>query len=75
MTREEELLLEQVVSAVRRRRVDGSVQSHHAWHDLDAAGRVVAFDETVKQRVIERALDEEGLSSTAKAVMARLTGP
>lgn len=72
MTRDEELLLEQVVSAHRSRRADGSVQSHPAWHDLDVTGRVAAFDATLTQRQLERALDAHGLSTTAKAVLMRL---
>ncbi|MBL8955770.1 MAG: hypothetical protein JNK82_33660 [Myxococcaceae bacterium] len=73
MTREEELLLEQVTSAHRRRRADGSVQSHPAWHDLDDAGRLAAFDETVLQRKLESAMDADGLSTTARALLGRIT--
>jgi hypothetical protein len=73
MTREEELLVEQVVSAHRRRHADGSIQSHHAWHDLDANGRRAAFDETVRQRKLESAIDKQGLSTTARAVLDRIT--
>jgi hypothetical protein len=72
MTPEELLLLEQVVSALRERTVDGTIKSHPAWHDLEAAGRTAAFDETVRQRAIERAIDPAGVSSTIKAVLARL---
>lgn len=72
MTPEELLLLEQVVSARRERTVDGVIKSHPAWHDLDAAGRTAAFDETVRQRAVERSLDPAAESSTIKAVLARL---
>jgi hypothetical protein len=72
MTREEELLLEQVTSAHRRRRPDGSVTSHPAWHDLNEAGRREAFEQTLLQRKLEQAMDAEGLSTTAKALLARL---
>lgn len=72
MTPEELLLLEQVVSAHRERTVDGAIKSHPAWHDLDAAGRTAAFDETLRQRALERAADRAGESSTIKAVLARL---
>lgn len=72
MTREEELLLEQVTSAHRRRRPDGSVSSHPAWHDLDEAGRRAAFEETVLQRKLEAAMDADGLSTTARALLARI---
>ena len=72
MTTEEELLLEQVVSAHRARGTDGSVRSHPAWHDLGAQARQEAFDATSLSRAIERALDVDGHSSTVKVVLARI---
>ncbi len=74
MTREEELLLEQVTSAIRSRTRDGSVKSHPAWHDLGAEARREAFEATVKLRQMEAALDPQGLSTTARAVLARIRG-
>jgi hypothetical protein len=67
VTRDEEILLEQVVSAWRPRR-DG-VASHPAWHDLDAAAREAAHRETLTMRRMEAALDPDGLSTTARAVL------
>lgn len=75
MTREEELLVEQVTSAHRERGVDGVVRSHPAWHDLDDAGRVAAFEATVELRRLEAALDPQGLSSTVRALLGRLARP
>jgi hypothetical protein len=75
MTREEELLVEQVVTAHRQRRADGAISSHPAWHDLDADGRRAAFDETVRQRKLEAAIDSQGLSTTARAVLERIQRP
>lgn len=72
MTREELELLEQAVSAHRERSVDGALKSHPAWHDLDEAGRLAVFEETVRQRALERASDPRGHSGTIKAVLARL---
>jgi hypothetical protein len=72
MTREDELLVEQVTTAYRRRRSDGSIASSPAWHDLDADGRRAAFDETLRQRRLEAAADPDGLSTTARAVLARI---
>lgn len=72
MTREEELLFEQVLSAHRARGVDGAVKSHPAWHDLDEAGRREAFEATVTLRTLEAALDPQGHSTTVKALLARL---
>ncbi|MCU0697646.1 MAG: hypothetical protein MUC96_14060 [Myxococcaceae bacterium] len=72
MTPEDALLVERVVSAHRERSADGAVKSHPNWHDLDTEGRQAAFDETVRQRTIERGIDPDGQSSTIKAVLARL---
>jgi hypothetical protein len=72
MTREEELLFEQVLSAYRARGVDGAVKSHPAWHDLDQAARRQAFEETLRLRRLEAALDPHGHSTTVKALLARL---
>jgi hypothetical protein len=73
MTPEErELLVEQVTSAWRPRRPGGGVRSHPAWHDLDADGRREAFEATRLARRLEAALDGEGLSTTARAVLERI---
>jgi hypothetical protein len=72
MTREEEdRLVEQVASAHRPRAGD-DLQYHKAWHDLDEAARVRAFDLAHGLRPVEAALDPEGLSTTARAVLARI---
>ena len=73
MTREEEdLLVEQVAGAYRPVSA-GELQYHKAWQDLDAAGRVRAYELARAQRPLEAALDGEGLSTTAHAVLARIT--
>ncbi len=69
-TREE--LIEAAAGAHRTRTADGSVQASPAWHDLDAAGRAEAFEVARRSRRMEAALDGEGLSSTARAVLARI---
>ena len=71
-TAEDELLIEQVVSAHRARDLEGRVKSHPAWHDLDAPGRVEAFDATALTRRLEAALDGRGQSTTVKAVLGRI---
>jgi hypothetical protein len=45
---------------------------HPAWADLDAAGRVAVYELTRELRRLEAALDPEGLSTTARAVLARV---
>lgn len=67
-------LMEQVVGAFRERDADGRIQSSPAWHDLADDEREAAFEATIVQRRVEAALDAEGLSSTARAVLARITG-
>lgn len=72
MTREEELLLEQVTSAHRERQVDGTIRFHPAWNDLDDAGRKEAFEATVELRKLEAAMDAAGHSSTIRALLSRI---
>jgi hypothetical protein len=72
MTREVELLLEQVLSAHRAVGVDGATRSAPAWHDLPTEARETAYEETARLRAMEAALDPLGLSTTAKAVLARV---
>jgi hypothetical protein len=74
MTRDEELLVEQVTSAHRERGADGRLRSHPAWHDLGDEARLAAFDAAQGLRKMEAALDGEGQSTTVKAVLARLRG-
>jgi hypothetical protein len=67
-------LVEAAAGAWRPRRPGGGVGSHPAWHDLDAAGREQAFRATTLSRRLEAALDPEGLSCTARAVLALIPG-
>jgi hypothetical protein len=67
-----EALVEATAAAWRPVNVGGGVSSHPAWHDLDAAGRRDAFEVATLSRRFEAALDPEGLSSTARAVLARI---
>ncbi|CAN5826040.1 hypothetical protein BH11MYX3_BH11MYX3_46750 [soil metagenome] len=72
MTDEEaELLIEQVAAAWRPA-ADDELHYHKAWHDLDAAGRTRAFDLARALRPLEAALDPDGLTTTARAVLARI---
>jgi sugar phosphate isomerase/epimerase len=72
MTEDDELLVEQVVGAWRPRDRDGGLRAHPAWHDLAEELREAAARAARRQRRIEAALDPDGLSTTAKAVLARI---
>ncbi len=70
--KDREALVEQCAGAFRDRDPHGRVISHPAWHDLDDAGRIEAFELARGLRALEAALDPEGLSTTAKAVLGRI---
>lgn len=70
---EEEALVEQVAGAYRPRPRE-ELRYHPAWHDLGEAERVRAFEIARAMRKVEAALDADGMSSTARAVLARIEG-
>jgi hypothetical protein len=70
---EDRELVEQAVGAWRPLDRDGGPRAHPAWADLDAGGRREVFEQTRIQRALEAAIDPDGLSTTARAVLARLT--
>ena len=65
-------LKELVASAFRERDPHGRIRWSPAFHDLDAHGRREAFEEIVRTRTLEAALDPDGLSSTAHVVLTRI---
>jgi hypothetical protein len=67
-----ESLVEAASSAFRPPDALGSIRFDPAWHDLDADGRREAADAARTQRRLEALLDEQGLSSTARAVLQRI---
>ncbi len=70
---EEEALVEQVAGAYRPRARD-ELRYHPAWHDLGEAERVRAYEIARAMRKVEAALDADGMSTTAHAVLARIEG-
>jgi len=70
--RERDALIESATTAWRPRADAAGIRPHPAWADLDAAGRVAAYERTPQLRRLEAALDPDGLSTTAKAVLARV---
>jgi hypothetical protein len=71
---DQDVLIDAVTSAFRERSARGEIRPHAAWHDLDDRARVAAFEAVRAQRLLEAALDSDGLSSTARAVLARVRG-
>jgi len=70
---EREALIDAVTSAFRPRdAITAELRGSDAWHDLDPAGRLEAFERTLALRELEAAMDAEGLSTTAQAVMERI---
>lgn len=67
-----EVLIEALAGAHRHRGPLGEVRPHPAFFDLDEAGREEAFEVARELRRVEAALDPEGLSTTARAVLARI---
>jgi hypothetical protein len=71
---ERDALVEAVAGAHRPRDPLGGLRAHPAWHDLDDAGRREAFEVALRMRALEAAMDPEGLSTTGRAVLARIRG-
>jgi hypothetical protein len=72
MTTSRDPPLDGVTTAWRPRDPGGPPRAHPTWHDLDAAGRREAYEITRALRSAEAALDPEGLSTTARAVLRRI---
>jgi hypothetical protein len=70
--KDRETLVEQAAGAFRARGPHGEVEASPAFHDLDAPGREEAFAVAARSRALEAAIDPEGLSTTARAVLSRI---
>ena len=73
-TTDEEALIEAAAGAWRAPDPRGGLRFHPAWWDLDEAGRQAAYEAARQSRLLEAALDPAGLSTTARAVLARIRG-
>jgi hypothetical protein len=69
---EREATIAAATTAYRARDASGGILTDPAWLDLDEEGRRVAFDRAEALRRLEAALDLRGLSSTGRAVLARI---
>jgi len=67
-------LIERATTAWRPRALDGGLRAHPAFHDLDDDGRRALHEELELQRRLEALLDDDGLSTTARAVLRRIRG-
>lgn len=67
-----EALVEATLSAHRERDPSGRILPSGAWLDLAPDDREAAFDALVEARRLEAAWDADGLSATARAVLARV---
>ena len=72
MTEEQEIQLETATTAFRERDVSGRIQPSPAWWDLSPEDRERLFRRQMEARLVEAAVDPEGLSSTARAVLGRI---
>jgi hypothetical protein len=67
-----DVLIEAAVSAFRERNAFGRILPASAWWDLAPEDREALFDRQLESRLLERAIDPDGLTSTARAVLERL---
>ena len=66
--------IEAVCTAHRPTDARGEIHFHPTWHDLDVGTRVEAATVAAAQRRLEALLDPDGLSTTARAVLRRISG-
>jgi hypothetical protein len=72
VTPEQQALVIEEVAGAHRPASRDELRYHPAWHDLDADARQRAYELARALRPLEAALDPEGLSTTARAVLARI---
>jgi hypothetical protein len=70
--REREELVLAATTAFRSRDAYGGLGTLPAWHDLDEEGRREAFELTKELRALEASMSPDGLSTTGRAVLARI---
>ena len=70
--REQDVLVESCVTAFRERDAEGRLTPPAAWWDLPPEALDELYAQQLLAREIERALDPQGLSATARAVLTRI---
>jgi len=71
-TPERDALIEAAATAFRARDVSGRILPSPDWADLNPEDRDALFDLQLASRRLERAAHPRDLSSTARAVLARI---
>ena len=71
--RERDRLVESTVTSWRPRTPDGRILAHPSWADLPEDERARAWEETARARALESLIDPAGLSTTARAVLRRIS--
>ena len=71
---EKAALIEAAAGAHRSVAPDGTIRWSPAWWDLDEDGRAEAAALARQLRTLEAAMDPDGLSTTARLVLARIRG-
>jgi len=69
---EKDALVAAVAGAYRETRTSGEIVWSPSYFDLDVAGRLEAFEEAVRERRLEAAASADGLTGTARAVLAKI---
>ena len=69
---QEEILLEEAVSAYRERTTSGRILSSPAWWDMPVESRELLFAKQLQSRVVERAVSSDGMSSTVRSIFNRI---
>jgi len=72
--RDRDALVEAAVTPHREHDAEGRIVPPPAWWDLAPEAREELFRRQLLSRVIERAANPEGWSSTVQAVMRRIWG-
>jgi hypothetical protein len=72
--RERDVLVESCVTAFRERDPEGRLVPPATWWDLSPEALDELYERQVLAREIERALDPQGLSGTARAALERIAG-
>ena len=67
-----EILFEAATAASRERDAEGRIVPSAHWADLSPAQREELFDRVLESRKLEAAADLQGLSTTARTVVARI---